>query len=217
MDDKVVTFKGKKYKLDRHGFLDPPDQWDEDFAEGMARNLSIHTGLTDDHWRFIKYLREKFISEKTVPVVVAACADNKLRLSRLRALFPTGYHRGACKIAGINFDFMRDVNIWLTFESIPPIETEHEVDELGFLKDFEKWNERFTHWVVRNWDLPDGITEEHWKIIRYLRDFYRDAKNIPSVYELCRSNNIGLDKLGELFPKGYRRGACRVAGLPFFT
>ncbi|UCC79530.1 MAG: TusE/DsrC/DsvC family sulfur relay protein [Candidatus Zixiibacteriota bacterium] len=216
MDDNEVSFKGKKYKLDRHGFLDPPDQWDEDFAEGIAGKLGIHGGLTEDHWSFIRYLRNKFIKEKTVPVVVAACADNKLRLSRLRALFPTGYHRGACKIAGINFEFMRDVNIWLTFESIPPQETEHEVDELGFLKDFEKWNERFTHWVVRNWDLPDGVTEEHWKIIHYLRDFYRENMNIPTVYELCKSNDIGLGRLGELFPRGYRRGACRAAGLPFF-
>jgi tRNA 2-thiouridine synthesizing protein E len=183
----------------------------------ILRKLGIHTGLTEDHWAFIKYLREKFLKEKTVPVVVAACADNKLRLNRLRALFPTGYHRGACRIAGINFEFMRDLNIWLTFESIPPIETEHEVDELGFLKDFDKWNERFTHWVVRNWDLPDGVTEDHWKIIRYLREFYLKRKNIPTVYELCKANKIGLDKLGELFPRGYRRGACRAAGLPLFA
>jgi tRNA 2-thiouridine synthesizing protein E len=217
MNEKEVTFKGKKYSLDRHGFLDPPDQWDENFVEGIARTLGIHTGLTEDHWTFIRYLREKFIKEKTVPVVVAACADNKLRLSRLRALFPTGYHRGACRIAGINFEFMRDVNIWLTFESIPPMETEHEVDELGFLKDFKQWNERFTYWVVRNWDLPDGVTEEHWRIIRYLREFYSKRKNIPTVYELCKFNKIGIDELGELFPRGYRRGACRAAGLPFFS
>lgn len=216
MDQKTVSFKGKEYTLDRHGFLDPPHQWDENFAEEMARTLGIHGGLTEDHWKFIRYLRKKFLKEKTVPFVVQACADNQLRLSRLRALFPTGYHRCACKIAGINFDFMRDSNLWLTYESIPAVEAEHKVDELGFLLDFEKWNERFTHWVVHNWDLPEGLTEEHWKIIRYLRDFYCKTKNIPTVYELCRSNNIGLDRLGELFPKGYRRGACRAAGLPFF-
>ncbi len=217
MNQQTVSFNRKEYKLDRHGFLDPPHQWDEDFAEGTAKMQGIHGGLTEDHWKFIRYLRKKFLAEETVPVVVLACADNQLRLSRLRALFPTGYHRGACRIAGINYAFMRDTNIWLTYESIPAVETEHKVDVLGFLQDFEKWNERFAHWVVRNWNLPEGLTERHWEIIRYLRDFYRNTKNVPSVYEACRSNNITLDELGELFPEGYRRGACRAAGLPFLT
>jgi tRNA 2-thiouridine synthesizing protein E len=217
MDQQTISFNRKEYKLDRHGFLDPADQWDEDFAEGMARMLGIHGGLTEDHWKFIQYLREKFLVEETVPVVVLACADNQLRLGQLRALFPTGYHRGACKIAGINYAFMCDTNLWLTYECAPAIETEHKVDKLGFLQDFEKWDEKFAHWVVSNWNLPEGLTERHWKVIRYLRDFHRNTGNIPSVYEVCKSNNIGLDELGELFPEGYHRGACRAAGLPFLT
>jgi len=64
------------------------------------------TGTEEKHWSFIRYLRKKFLEEKTVPVVVLACADNDLRLSEFKLLFPTGYHRGACKIAGINYDFM---------------------------------------------------------------------------------------------------------------
>lgn len=217
MNQQTVSFNEREYTLDRHGFLDPPDQWDEGFAEGMAGRLGIYGGLTEDHWNFIRYLREKFLVEGTVPVVVIACADNKLRLSRLRDLFPTGYHRGACKIAGINYAFMYNQNIWLTYETAPPVEAEHKVDELGFLQDFEAWNERFAYWVVRNWDLPEGLTKSHWKIILYLRDFYRNTRNIPSLYEACKSNNIGFEKFGKLFPEGYRRGACRAAGLPFFN
>ena len=96
-----VTFKGKTYSLDDHGFLDPPDQWEEGFAEGMARMVGITGGLAERHWQVVNYLRRKFLEEDTVPVVVLACADNKMRLSELRSLFPTGYHRGACKIAGL--------------------------------------------------------------------------------------------------------------------
>jgi tRNA 2-thiouridine synthesizing protein E len=217
MNRKTVLFNKKEYRLDNHGFLDPPDQWDEDFAEGMATKQGIYGGLTEEHWKLIRYVREKFLAEGSVPVVVIACADNGVRLSHLRELFPTGYHCGACRIAGINYAFMYDFNIWLTYETVPPAETEHEVDELGFLKDFEKWNERFAHWVVRNWNLPEGLTEKHWQIIRYLRDYYRKAGNLPAMFEVCNSGNIGLDEFGELFPKGYRRGACRAAGLPFMT
>ena len=141
MDQQTVVFNEKKYKLDRHGFLSQANQWDKGFAEGMAKMLGIYGGLTDDHWKIILYLRQKFIEEGTVPVIVIACSDNELRLSQLRALFPTGYHRGACKIAGINYAFLCNTNIWLTYESVPAIEMEHEVDELGFLQDFNKWNE----------------------------------------------------------------------------
>lgn len=217
MKQQSVTFNGTVYALDRHGFLDPAEQWDEAFAEGMAKRLGIHGGLTEAHWKFIRYLRGKLLWEKTVPVVVEACAENKLRLNQLRFLFPTGYHRGACKVAGINFAFMCEANLWLTYETPPAIGAEHEVDELGFLKDVRTWNERFAHWVVRDWSLSQGLTSRHWRIIRYLRDFYGRTGTIPTIYELCRANRLGLGEFGKLFPEGYRRGACRAAGLPFFA
>ena len=217
MNQQTISFDSKQYALDRHGFLDLPNQWDEEFAEGMAKTLGIHGGLTEDHWTFIRYLRTKFLKEKTIPVVVTACVDNHMRLTTLRALFPTGYHRGACKIAGINYAFMCDSNLWLTYETLPVTQAEFKVNELGFLEDFDAWNERFAHWVVRNWDLPDGLTDRHWQIMQYLRDYYRDNKDIPTVYEACKSNGIRQEELRELFPEGYRRGACRVAGLPFFA
>jgi len=58
--------------------------------------------------------------------------------------------------------------------------------------------------------------DKHWKILHYLREFFRDNNNIPTVFELCREHKIDLDELGTLFPERYRRGACRAAGLPFF-
>ena len=41
MSKKQITLRGKVYSLDAHGFLSPPEQWDEDFAEGMAEVLGI--------------------------------------------------------------------------------------------------------------------------------------------------------------------------------
>jgi tRNA 2-thiouridine synthesizing protein E len=106
-----ISFGGsKQYTLDKYGYLDPPEQWDETFAEGMAARLSIYRGLNTEHWEFIRYLRRKFIEDKTIPLVIHACADNNILLSRLAFLFPTGYYRGACKIAGINHRFMVESN-----------------------------------------------------------------------------------------------------------
>ncbi|MHC4606008.1 MAG: TusE/DsrC/DsvC family sulfur relay protein [Planctomycetota bacterium] len=218
MENRTITFAGgKSYALDDHGFLDPPDQWDEDFAEGMARKLGIVGGLTAEHWSFLRYLRKKFLEEKSVPVVVLACSENRIRLGQMRRLFPTGYHRGACKIAGINYKFMYDHNIWLTYESYPVLKAEHELTPLGFLKDFGKWNERFAETLAGDWNLAAGLTPRHWKVIRYLRDSYERTNNIPTIYETCKAHGLELDEFRRMFPDGYRRGACRAAGLPFLA
>ena len=221
MDDptaKTVTFgKDKTYALDRYGFLKQPGQWDEDFANGMARLQGIYDGLTKEHWDFIAYIREKFLVEKTIPLLVVACADNNLRLGKLKSLFPTGYFRGACRIAGLSHEFLCEVNIWHTYETAPRLKPEYELTPQGFLVDFNQWNERFVHVVSDEWDLPRGLTSTHWEVIRYLRNYYQATSNIPTVYEVCQAHNLDLHDLNELFPHGYRRGACRVAGLPFFA
>ena len=213
---KTVTFAGNRtYTLDEHGFLSRPNQWDEPFAEGMAILQGIDGGLTDRHWDFIRYLRGKLLEERTVPLLVFACADNNIRLSKLRALFPTGYHRGACRIAGVNYDFMARDNIWHTYETPPRPPPRYRIDALGFLEDYRQWDEAFAVRVAEEWKLPGGVTERHRDIIRYLRDYYIDYRNIPTVYEMCRTEGLDLAELRALFPDGYRRGACRMAGLPF--
>ncbi len=215
-EKKTVSFKGKTYSLDSRGFLFTPRQWDENFANGMARILGIYDGLTEEHWDFINYLRNKFIEEKTVPLVVYACSDNKLRLHKFKCLFPTGYHRGACKIAGINYEFMFKTNHWLTYEPRSLLKNRYKMTSTGFLKDFNAWSEDFAHFVVAEWKLQSGLTDKHKQIIHYLRNYFSTTQSIPTIFEICKATDINLKGIMDLFPEGYRRGACRVAGLPLF-
>jgi len=215
---KIVTFgEGKTYTLDQYGFLDQPEHWDKEFANGMARLQGIYDGLTKEHWDFISYIREKFLTEKKLPLLVVACAENKLRLGKLKSLFPTGYFRGACRIAGLNYKFICEVNFWATCETAPRLMREFKVTPQGFLEDFNQWNERFANLASDEWKLPLGLTSKHWEVIRFLRNYYLAMNNIPTIYEVCHAHNLDLEDLQELFPEGYRRGACRIAGLPFFT
>jgi len=108
-------------------------------------------------------------------------------------------------------------NIWHTYESYRVLSTEHNMTPSGFLVDFTKWNRRFAHLVAQDWNLPDDLTDRHWEIINYLRDVFRTKNSIPSAFQTCKANNLGLDELAALFPEGYLRGACRAAGLPFIT
>ncbi len=215
---RTVTFgEGKNYTLDKYGFLDPPEQWDENFADGMARLQGVYDGLTEEHWAFISYIREKFLKEKCLPLLVVACAENHLRLDKLKALFPTGYFRGACRIAGVSYSFLCDVNIWHTYEAASQLKPEYNISPQGFLEDFTQWNERFANQLSDEWKLPDGLTPTHWHIIRFLRNYYQATGNIPTVYEICEAHGLDLNDFMKLFPEGYRRGACRIAGLPFFA
>jgi tRNA 2-thiouridine synthesizing protein E len=216
-ESNTLVLNSKSYTLDKFGFLSPSDQWDENFADGMSRRLGIYDGLTEKHWDFLKYLRKKFLEEETVPLVVMACADNKLRLWEFRKLFPAGYHRGACKIAGINYKFMFDVNHWHTYENPPPPDPRFKATPTGFLEDFSEWKEDFAHRIAQEWKIPSGLTERHKEVIGFLRDYYEKNKNIPTVFETCDANDMSLEELMALFPEGYRRGACRIAGLPFFS
>jgi tRNA 2-thiouridine synthesizing protein E len=211
-----VTFGQQTYTLDQHGYLDPPEQWDEAFTVGMAEQLGIHTGLGDEHWKIIRYLRAKFREEETVPYVIYTCMENDIRISRLKHLFPTGYVRGACKLAGIDFAFLCNVNILLTFENYSTLASQYNCTETGYLVNFDEWDERFAAYIASDWNLPDGLTDKHRQIIGFLRDYYREARTIPTVFETCRENLVAIDELHQLFPEGYRRGACKAAGLPFF-
>jgi tRNA 2-thiouridine synthesizing protein E len=212
-----VNLGDSGYTLDDRGFLDPPEQWDENFAEAMARSLGVVGGLTERHWRVIRYLRTKFLEEKTVPVVVIACSQLGLRLAELRALFPTGYHRGACRVAGINYRFMYETNYWLTYETGPPVADRYDVDSCGFLKDYRTWDEDFADLVATDLGVTDGVSDRHRAILHYLRNSYESTGVIPTVYDACSNNDLTLDELAKLFPEGYRRGACRMAGLPFIA
>jgi TusE/DsrC/DsvC family sulfur relay protein len=111
---------------------------------------------------------------------------------------------------------MYESNPWLTYESYAILKSKYELTGSGFLESFEQWDDRFAEIVASEWQLPDGLTEKHWQIIQYLRDYYRRTGTIPSVFVSCKANGVDVDDLLDLFPDGYRRGACRMAGLPFF-
>jgi tRNA 2-thiouridine synthesizing protein E len=88
-----------------------------------------------------------------------------------------------------------------------------EVDEDGFLKDPNVWNEE----VARLFAKTEGIenmTDDHWKVVNYLRDYYTQFNIAPMIRKLCKDSGFKLKQIYELFPSGPAKGACKVAGLP---
>lgn len=87
-----------------------------------------------------------------------------------------------------------------------------EVDEDGFILKPEEWNEEIAKALASTEDVQI-MTENHWKVIFYLRDYYKKYGIAPMIRKLCKETGFSLKEIYELFPSGPAKGACKVAGL----
>ena len=88
-----------------------------------------------------------------------------------------------------------------------------EVDEDGFMAVPEDWNEAVAA-AISTTEGVEALTEEHWKVINYLREYFVKFGVAPMIRKLCKETGFKLNKIYELFPSGPAKGACKVAGLP---
>ena len=98
--DKVTPLPN----LDAEGYLVEPENWTEAVAEEFARQENIQ--LTDDHWDAIRFMREQYDENQIIPDArhVIKHLSNRLGTDarkRLFELFPDGYVKQACRIAGM--------------------------------------------------------------------------------------------------------------------
>jgi dissimilatory sulfite reductase related protein len=89
----------------------------------------------------------------------------------------------------------------------------YAVDEDGFLEDPTIW----TVDVAKDLATTEGVetlTEDHWKLVHYLRNYYVEFGIAPMIRKLCKETGFKLNQVYDLFPSGPAKGACKVAGLP---
>jgi tRNA 2-thiouridine synthesizing protein E len=91
--------------------------------------------------------------------------------------------------------------------------TEIEVDEDGFIQEPDKWSEELAEVIAQTEEVED-LTEDHWKVINYLRSYYQEFGIAPMIRKLCKETGFQLKYIYELFPSGPAKGACKIAGLP---
>ncbi len=88
-----------------------------------------------------------------------------------------------------------------------------DVDEDGFLQEPDCWSQALAGAIAKQEDVPE-LTEAHWKVINYLRDYYKQFGIAPMIRKLCKDTGFQLKEIYELFPSGPAKGACKIAGLP---
>jgi dissimilatory sulfite reductase related protein len=90
---------------------------------------------------------------------------------------------------------------------------EIDIDEDGFIQQPEGWTKEVAEDLAKN-ENAFPMSETHWKIVNYLRDYYAKFGIAPPIRMLVKQTGVDLKRIYELFPSGPAKGACKVAGLP---
>jgi TusE/DsrC/DsvC family sulfur relay protein len=189
----TLDYKGKSYELDSNDFLIDYKSWDDDFARGMALRLGMREDLTKEQWDIINFIRNKYKSAGRCPNIYETCRMCGLRLREIKMLFPDGYLRGACRLAGITYregfvgQYPNDWPPYIAAEDANVISADkvYRVDVRGFLEDPDEWDEYYAIHKAFDMKIPGGkLTDRHWQIIKYLRNRYEKNKEVPRSCQL---------------------------------
>lgn len=92
-------------------------------------------------------------------------------------------------------------------------------DAEGYLCNLQDWSPDVAQQLAAQDDIT--LTDDHWEIIHFLRDYYAQHQIAPAMRTLTRKigTTLGRDKangryLYRLFPCGPAKQASRYAGLP---
>jgi len=110
----LLAIGGKPVSADDEGYLVDPADWSREVAEEMARQEGIV--LTEAHWVVIEFVRKYFEQRQIIPdarhvikYLAAWKGGAGEGRNELFKLFPYGYVKQACRIAG-----MRRPRAWST-------------------------------------------------------------------------------------------------------
>ena len=87
-----------------------------------------------------------------------------------------------------------------------------EIDEDGFIQDPDQWDKAVAEDIAKT-EGVDSMSEDHWKVVNYLREYYLEFNMAPMIRTLCKTTGFKLKEIYALFPSGPAKGACKVAGL----
>jgi len=86
--------------VDEDGFMQEPEQWNEDVAKALATTEGVNE-LAENHWKVVHYLRKYYVDFGVAPMIRKLCKETGFSLKEIYELFPSGPAKGACKVAGL--------------------------------------------------------------------------------------------------------------------
>jgi len=93
-----------------------------------------------------------------------------------------------------------------------------QLDDEGYLLDPADWNERVAEALARAERIV--LSDEHWAVIRFMREYYEQRHIAPDARHVMRhlaeyqgAGKSSRNDLFVLFPYGYVKQACKIAGM----
>jgi len=86
------------------------------------------------------------------------------------------------------------------------------VNDEGFLTEYDEWNEDIAKVLAQQIDIE--LTDEHWKVIRFLREDYKTEGESATTRHVQTVGGIPVKEQFQLFPKKPAKKMAYIAGLP---
>jgi TusE/DsrC/DsvC family sulfur relay protein len=91
-------------------------------------------------------------------------------------------------------------------------------DDEGYLIDPADWTRELAAQMARQENIV--LSDLHWAVLGFMRDYYEQRQIAPDARHVIRflaerqgADGGGRNELFELFPYGYVKQACRIAGM----
>ena len=95
----VTELDGHSVHVDEEGFLTQYDEWDDELAKVLARQIGIE--LTDAHWKVIRFLREDYQTQGETATSRRVQTVGGVPIKEQFALFPKKPAKKMAYIAGL--------------------------------------------------------------------------------------------------------------------
>jgi tRNA 2-thiouridine synthesizing protein E len=96
-------------------------------------------------------------------------------------------------------------------ETIEYGDTKIELDDEGYLANFNDWNEKMACGLAEH-EGVDELSKERMEVIKFMRDYYRQFKGFPILNSVCKNVHQPKDCVNEDFVDPMK--AWKIAGLP---
>jgi len=222
---KITVYDPREILLDDDGFLRQSSEWSHLVRDALAAYHGV-TEMTESHHNVIFKLRELIASYKKedlldeydrkgfVPVVnqiVALFGSFEVALAIAGSLNPTRIKREREAEEKAQEKARRSAVSNKELEELLGV----KFDGDGYFMDFEDWNEELAQ-LYANTDIQGikgELTDDHWKVIDFVRDHFGKFGNSPMIRKLCSGTDFSLKYIYELFPLGPVKGVFKIAGL----
>jgi len=238
-----LEIQGNTIELRVDGSLKKLTDWTPELADKMASLEGI--SLSEAHWNVLNTMRAYYNEYNTSPILKLLRRELSRQYGkelanpeRLDTLFPHGVAKQSSRLAGVPFaqldaelDQSQRVQSVANDQSTAAEVARHYNDQFEFngrlikvyasgnLANPEDWSEDLAAVLAEKEGIK--LTDEHWKVINYLRKFYFQYGIAPMVKVLFKHMTEELGKfetheeyINELFPGGPAKQGSRIAGLP---